>query len=229
MNLGNLRTMVRTYNPTAKKNAVSPSVLDLILNNGAKDVASKSICLPANTKFATVADKMEYDLSSILARFLIIDKPGVWYRESTTEDYRRLRPVTIKWLDERQPNWRDRDSSDPYWYYQHGNALGLVPAPDATISEGIWVYFGQAPESMTESAHFPFGFDSEITRLQPLSEAVIAYASWKVVKAMHEGQDAYRLGENEYKRTLDETKDEIDRRIDVEYGRKSRYRGRRIY
>lgn len=229
MTLGNLRTLARLYNPGAKINAVSNAALDLILNSGAKDVASKSICLPTSTKFNTVADQAEYNLTSVLSQFLVIDKPGLWYRESSTSEYTRLDPVTIKWLDDNRPGWRDEDASDPTLYYQDGNILGLVPAPDTAIVKGLWLYYGQAPVAMVGTSHYPFGYGSEISRLIPLHEAVLAYASWKLTKAMNEGQDAYRLGENEYKRTLAEKMAEVGRRIDISSDRYTKFQGRKSY
>ena len=227
MNLGNLRTLSRAYNPEAKINAVSNVVLDLILNNGAKDVASKSICLPTDTQFNTVADQGKYDLSSELSRFLVIDKPGLWYKDAADSDYVRLYPRTIKWFDTNRPSWRDEGSGNPILYYQNGNTLGLVPAPDTAITKGLWIYYGQAPVSMVTTSHYPFGYGSEISRLLPLHEAILAYASWKLVKAMNKGQDAYRLGENEYARTLEAKMAEIKRRLDISASRESRFQGRK--
>ncbi len=229
MNLGNLRTLTRLYNSEAKINAVNNVTLDLILNNGARDVASKSICLPTYKQFDTVANQSDYDLSSTLTRFLVLDKPGIFYRESTTSEYIRLDPTTIKWLDENRPSWRDEDPSDPTLYYQNGNTLGLVPAADTTIVKGLWIYYGQVPTSMTVASHYPFGSGSEITRLVPLQEAILAYASWKLTKAMNKGQDAYRLGENEYKRTLAEKIVEVGRRLEISSDRYTKFQGRKSY
>lgn len=226
MNLGNLRTMTRVVVPGAKLNVISNAVLDLMLNNGAIDVATYSACLQENTKFDVVANQSEYNLSSVVSRFLVIAKEGLWYRDSATDNYKRLYPRTMKWLNENRPYWRDEDAGVPQYYYQDGNNLGLVPAPDGAVDEGLWLYFGQKPQAMNSTIHWPFGYGAEITRLAPLSECIVAYAEWKLVKALNAGQDAYKAKETAYKTSLAEKISLISRRSDISSDKKTKYGGR---
>lgn len=218
MNLGNLRTMARAQVPGAKKTRINNTTLDIILNNGKDDVATKSICLKANQKFAIAAISSgisEYNLSDIVNRFLVIDKAGLLYRSSITADYDRLDPKTIEWLDQNRPHWRDEDPGTPRYYYQNGNILGLVPAASDSVAQGGWLYFGQRPPDMTEGEHYPFGGASEISRLVPLQQAILAYARWQLRFILNKGLDEYRMGERAYKDEVAIRIAEIKRRPDI--------------
>src|SRR3990172_4144663 len=108
MTLDNLKILARAYVPGAKVNVISDSILELLLNAGAVEVAALTVCLKTNKKFDIEADKSEYNLSSVLGDFLVMDDPGVyWYNGSS---WKQLHPKTIKWLDENRPNWRDQTS-----------------------------------------------------------------------------------------------------------------------
>jgi len=228
MNLGNLMTMARLETPGAKKNAVGDTALKLILNSGAVDVASYSVCLPEDTKFAAVADQGEYNLSSVVSRFLVTSGEGLWYRDSATDNYKRLTPHTIKWLDKNRPYWRDEDAGVPVYYYQHGNNLGLVPAPDGAVTEGLWLYFGQKPQAMSSTSHYPFGYGSEITRLAPLSECILAYAKWKLSKALNKAATVILAEEQVYNKSLVGKTALISRRLDISGDRNTKYAGKII-
>lgn len=227
MNLGELRTLARAYVPLAKIRTVTNTTLDLILNQGAVDVAAESICLKANEKFNVVEDQTDYDLSSVVTRYLIVDRPGLWYRDSSSDDYKRLYPKTEKWLDINRVGWRDEDPSEPVYYYIASNTLRLVPAGDGDVSDGLWLYFGQKPAFMTDAAHYPFGGTSEIESLSILSEPILYYWKWKARYIFNEGVDNYRLGENEYKRELARKIKMIYRRPDLTADSKAKRQGRK--
>ncbi len=226
MNFGDLKTMARTYVLEAKTGTIGDTEIELILNNGARDVASKAQCLPTSVKFDTKADQAVYELSSVAERFMAIDKPGLWYRESTTSDYVELLPTTTKALEEEMPVWRGLGSGDPRWYYQEGNNLGLVEAPDTDITDGLWLYFLQAPARMTAEEHYPFGLTTEITHLIPLQDAILAYWEWKAVKAINKGIDSYKALEGAYQRILGEKIYEVKRNLGIKHNRYARFQGR---
>ena len=216
MNLGDLKTLARTYVRAAKKTTIGDAELELILNLGALEVAQKSICLKTNEKFNSVAGIGTYNLTSTLTRYLVMDKPGVWYRSSSSEDYIQLNPTTIKALDNDRPGWRDLDSDDPTDYAIEGDDLIVVPAPSDAITDAFWVYFGQAPQSMTNNTHFPFGHSTEIYRLKTLQEAILAFWEWKAVKALESGIDAYRAAETAFDREFAKQLKSINRRPDIQ-------------
>ena len=99
MTLSELRSLLRLYVPHALTSVITDIQLNLILNEGVNDIASRTLCLPADTKFNAVADQQDYDLSSVVSRFLVIDKEGLFWTNGTR--YKQLLPKTMKWLDEK--------------------------------------------------------------------------------------------------------------------------------
>jgi len=215
MNFGKLRTLARTFVTEAKKNTVADAELDTIINAGKTEVATRTMCLKKNTKFDSAVDTMEYDLTEELERFLTPDKSGLWYRTSTSTNYRQLIPKTISWLDENIPNWRDADSGDPTHYAIDGDKLIVHPATSSVITDAFWVYYAQDSEDMDENEDYPFGGVTEIARLKILHMAIVKYAEWMLSKAVHEGADAYRMKENEYEREIAKDEALLDRRKDI--------------
>jgi len=228
MNLGELMTMARTLVLEAKANVIGNTELQLILNDGAVEVASRSLCLKTNDKIPTVADQAEYDLTAQLDRYLVMDKPGVWYRNTTSEEYQRLIPRTMKYMDEHKPAWRDLDGDRPEEYIIHGDELILVPAPATAITEAIWIYYGQAPQTMTdEEEHYPFGFTTEIHRLKPLQQAILAYWRWRAAMALNKGIQIEDALEARFERELSKQVSLVDRRKDIVNSRQSKTKPKR--
>ena len=217
MTLDELNQCGRAVIPEAKKNVVTDELMRIMLNQGAAEIAARTCCLPANGKITTEASTSEYNLTSNLTRYLIMDKPGVWYRPSSSDDYVQLKPRTYKWLDANRPGWRDADASDPTDYVIDGDKLVTYPAVEDAITDGLWVYYGQAPEPMTESGHYPFGHTAEIYRLKPLQLALISFWEWQATKVVNAGADAYMAKEQAYERMVAKQWTEIlNRRRDLE-------------
>lgn len=196
MTLSELRSLLRLYVPHALTSVITDIQLNLILNEGVNDIASRTLCLPADTKFNAVADQQDYDLSSVVSRFLVIDKEGLFWTNGTR--YKQLLPKTMKWLDENRPNWRDEGSGEPLYYLKRGSTLKVIPEPDTSTSDGFWLYFGQGAVTMTNDTHYPFsGSTTEITRLSIFDEAIILYGQWKILRAMGKKDEALS-GRQEY-------------------------------
>lgn len=222
MTFETLKILARTFVSEAKKGTVGDTELKAILNLGKTEVAARSICLKKNTKFDSVADEGTYNLTSKLTRYLVMDKSGLWYRTSTSTDYARLIPKTIDWLNENKPGWRDASSGDPTHYVIDGDSLIVTPAPDSVITEAFWLYYGQDSVDMTENTHYPFGGETEITRLKPLHMAIVKYAEWGLSKAVNAGADNFRMKENEFERELAKGIAMLNRRKDLSSYRDTR-------
>ena len=220
MNLENLRTMTRLVVPGAKNNVIDDTGLTLILNQGAIDIALQSICLPVNSTFGVVAEQREYNLSSVVSDYLVPDKPGLYWYDGS--NWLQLKPRTLKYFDEHYPFWRDADSGDPQMYSIDNNTLTVYPKPDTTLANGFWLYYGRKPQTMTAPSHYPFGFGSEITRLAPLSECIIAYAEWPLVKALGKDEDVVVAKEQAYKKSLAEKTILINQRPDLKADKKTK-------
>jgi len=222
MNFGKLKQLARAFVAEAKKGVVADAELESIINFAAFEVASRSICLNENKKFDSVANVGEYNLTSILTRYIVPDKSGLWYRTSTSTNYAQLIPKTIKWFDENKPDWRDADAGDPTHYAIDGDKLVVTPAPDSVITEAFWMYFGQAPVEMSSDDDYPFGGTSEIHRLKGLQIAIIKYAEIGLSKAINGGMDSYRLKENEFEREISKQIAMLQRRKDISSYRDSK-------
>ena len=215
MNFGKIKNLARAFVAEAKKGVVSDTEIESIINFAAFEVASRSICLNKNEKFDSVADTAEYNLTDTLSRYIVPDKSGLWYRTSTSTNYRQLIPTTIKQLDEEKPNWRDVDSGDPTHYAIDGDKLIVTPAPDSAITDAFWMYFGAAPIEMSSDDDYPFGGTSEIHRLKGLQMAIIKYSEIGLTKAINGGIDNFRLKENEYNREIVKQVTLLKRRKDI--------------
>ena len=227
MNYEEIRDLSRVYCPQAKTNVISNSRRDLIIKEGVIDVARLTICLPTNEKFDVVADQREYNLSTEVTRFLVIAKSGLWWHDGS--NYKQLSGVTIEWLDEHIPLWRDMDSGDPIYYYQEGDTLGIYPTPDTAYTNGFWLYFGQKPLPMTDDAHYPFGYDTEISRLSILSEAILLYWRWKALRGVGKGgNQSILIAKKDYVEEIALRIKQLKSRKDISASRKTRLKGRRI-
>jgi len=230
MNLGNLRTLLRFYLSTLTSSKASDTTLNLILNEGALDVAHRSACLKAIQDFDATAELGEYRLSSVLTRYLDIGEEGIWwYNDSTWEE---IDPRTIKYLDNHFPRWRDDSSGDPQRYTIYGDLFIPHPKPDTTQSNGFRAYFIQRPPSMTADAHFPFPVGStqsgtERSDLAILSDAILLYSEWKVLKAMNKRQESFEK-RNEYLEELELKKMMLHQRRDIGHSDMTAFKGPRV-
>jgi len=224
-----LKSLARLYVPQAKPNIVDDTALSLIINEGALDVAFHSLCLKANTKFNAVADQSEYNLSSVVTKFLAIDKPGLWWNDGN--QWKQLYPKTLKWLDENIPTWRDADSGAPRWYYQNGNTLGVHPAPADSLASGFWLYFAQAPTSMTENAHYPLHQQGDRTvaqeHLSPLAHSILTFVEWKLHKILNKDEES-KMTREMFINEVTTIMAEIERRPDIEASSDVKYSGPRF-
>ncbi len=225
MTFGDLKSLSRAYLPGAKVNTISNTRRNLILNEGAVDVAALSKCLSTSGKFTVTAEKADYLTYTVLTRFLLPHKSGLYWYDGTT--WRQLDPVTQKYMDERHTNWRDEDSDSPERYFIEGDILTLHPKPNTTLAEGAQMYFFAAPERMTDNAHYPFGHDTEIVRLSILSEAILKYWKWKGMGILGKStQDEMGAAEKAYKTEVYEKVELLRRRPDIQGSRYTKYRGR---
>ena len=217
MNLGNLRTLARAVVPQARSRAIVSATLDIILNEGALDVAHNLACLKVNTKFDADAEDGEYSLTSdVSSEILGIDRPGLWWND--TNRWWQLDPETLRSLDEKYPNWRDDGSGDPRRYAQDGDNLIIHPKPDTSTTNGFWLYHFNRGGSMTASGHFPFHITNdqttEIAMLAPLSKLIIKYWEIHALHALGKKEES-ELERNVYKEMTGIERMLTNRRLDV--------------
>jgi hypothetical protein len=223
MTLENLRLLARAMIPGAKINVIPDTVLDLILNEGVKDIADYTVCLKTNKKFSVVADDSEYNLSVELGDYLTVDKPGLWWYNGSI--WRPLWPRTLKWLDENKPNWRSLSSGTPLDYSIDADVLTISPPPQTSVTDGFWFYYGKKPTNMTQNTHYPFsGSTTELTHLSKFDMAIILYAKWKIEPMLNKKGDS-NLSYQEYLREREEKLGLLNRRLDIAHSSDTRLQG----
>lgn len=226
MTLSQLRTLARAMIPGAKLQVINNDVLDLILNEGVKDIAAYTICLKTNKKFNAEANVSEYNLSSKLGDYLTVDKPGLWWYN--TSQWRPVYPKTLKWLDENKPNWRDSSSGSPLYYSIDADILTITPAPDTAATNGLWLYYGKKPTAMTAEGHYPFsGSTTELTHLSMFDMAIIKYAKWCIEPMLNKEGDS-NLSLQEYMKERAEKMSLLYKRKDISASPATRLQGPRV-
>jgi hypothetical protein len=225
MTLENLRTMCRAMIPTATAQKVSEPFLDLLINEGVKDIAAYTACLKDNTKFNVTEDVDEYNLSTLIPSYIVPDKPGLWWNDGTL--WKKLNPRTIAWLDSNRPNWRNLESSDPQDYSIDSGIVTLVPTPDTTLANGLWLYHGKKPTPMTDKSHYPFsGSTTEYAYLSMFDLSIVYYVKWKI-EPMVSMENSEDLTEMNYKKEREEKFMLLKRRPDVSASDDTKFTGRR--
>lgn len=225
MTLNQFKTLARAFTPGSKANNVKNPVLELIINQGAKDVAAYAIALKTNKKFNITAEQKEYNLSSVIGDFLVPDKPGLWWYNGS--QWRQLHAKTLEEFDNKFPTWRDEPSGDPLDYSIDADILTLRPTPGTTLANGLWLYYGRSSVNMTAAGHYPFsGSTTEYTHLSVFDSAIEAWNEWKIKKILNKGLDDFRVGENNYIRTREEKFGLFKRRPDI--SSKAKLQGPRI-
>ena len=225
MNFQNLKVLANGMVPGSKRNVIKASTRDLILNEGARDVAFRTVCLKTNDTFNVVEDQDTYDISTEVSDFLTVDKPGLWWNDGN--EWEKVNPRTLKWLDEKRPNWRDMDSDDPQDYAINGNEIIVIPKPDTSLSGGFKLYYGKKPPTMTASGHYPFGGANEIPRLAPLSWSIVAFWRWKAGPMIAKQFDEM-AAKKDYLESIVENTSLINRDVAISDDKKTRYQGRII-
>lgn len=229
MNLQSLKILARGYIPGAKDTAINDTTLLSILNEGVLDVATRLKCVKNFAYFNAVADQESYRLSSVLTNYLCLDDPGIWMKSGTT--YQEMDPEDIKSLDQKFRNWRGSEGEIANRYAMLGDLFIPHPTINQNISSGFLAYYCERPLAMVENTHYPFHVSgsqtTERSDLAILSDSVLMYAEWKILKVLSKRDDAYQKF-NEYLQDLELKRPLINSRLDVAHGRKVKFSGPRI-
>lgn len=223
MTLANLRILARAMIPGAKITVINSPTLDLILNEGVKDIAAHTCCLKANKNFNAVADQSEYALSVVLGDYLAVDKPGLWWYNGT--QWRHVYPRTLKWLDDNQPTWRNLSSGSPRYYSIDADILTISPPPETAGTDYFRLYYGKRPTIMVSTDSYPFsGTTTELTHLAIFDMAIIKYAKWVIEPMMNKDIDA-NISLREYKSEREEKLNQLNKRRDIAADTEARLTG----
>lgn len=226
MDRGNLKDFFLASCAGLKQSTLPPELLDNLCQLSADDVAFRTLCLETDDTFNADEDEGEYDLTDIVDEYICLAPAGVWFNNGTvaSPEWKQLRPVTIKWLDEKRPNWRIASSDTPQYFYQAGDTLGINPAPSADLTGGFRMHFYQGAFPMTTDGHFPFRGTAQIARLSILDRAMSLHFRWQA-QGMLEKKDDYRLNERAYENEIQRVKGLLMRNPAIQFSRYTRFGG----
>jgi hypothetical protein len=225
MDRSTLKLWARALVPGATATKIPNALLESIIQEGANDVALHTCCLPSDATFDAEEDIGTYYLGDIADDILEIAESGLWYKNGT--QWKELLPKTRAWMDENVSNWRDRASGTPEWWFKEGDAIEVIPAPASLVNEGLWLYYGAKPPVMGNDDHFPFGGDSEIAYLSPLSHNILDFVRWKAHEILGETAVAQKY-EQSYYAKLSMARVHVKRNAAMQGYKETKLRGRVI-
>ena len=212
MTLGELVLRVRRQLPAATVESIPDSTIWGELNIGVNYVNRKAQVYQGYTEFSFVLEQQIYSISDIAPNYLGIVKSGIWWKDdSDTFKYRIA--TTRRWLDSKIPNWRDASSGVPFWYWIDGDELGFYVKPSTAWT--CRIYHLMKAVSMDNANNYPWkNTTTEVTSLQPLDDAIVSYAIWKLSAAV--GKDSNATPEEAlFLREIQKGMQEIRRRKDL--------------
>lgn len=227
MTFNQLKLLARAMMPGMKTDVLpdtstsTQAGLDLVLNEGVKDISDFTACLPTNKKFNAVASQgtaaNPYIISSVIGNFLTMGGGGFLWNEgtATVPQWKKLNPRTIEYLDENRSNWKEVADGTPEDYAIDGDNLYVIPAPVSSLTEGLWLFYSKSPTTMVNANVYPFsGTTTELTHLSKFDMAIIYYARAKISPMLNK-----ETGENlsfvEYKNERQEKFNLLRRRGDL--------------
>ena len=226
MKLSELRTFSRLSLPGAKKNRITNTQLDTIINVSANDVNIHLGLLPQDSKFNVKADQYKYDLSDseeTVERFTAIDNLGLYWNSGTaaSPDWSRMETKTLKWLGNNFPQWRDAGSGDPQYYAKKGRYLYLYPTPDTALTDGFWLYFIEKAPTMSANGDYPFGNSVEIPEFSILSDVIIKRVEWWIAPMFTKGVSKANILA-EYFAMIEEKRALLNKNLDITSSKNAR-------
>lgn len=224
MNLGQLKTLARGYVPAAKRNVIETDVLELMIQNGVYEVARDVEALPTYDFFDVEASNGRYFIRSVLPSYLNVRKEGLWWYDGAR--WKQLNARTIKWFDEKRPNWRDLSASSPQDYAIDGDEIVVVPKPDTAYTNGFCLYFYEKPDPMTDDNSYPFGGAVEISRLSILSTTILYHWRKEALKIVGAAKDnEIVIAEQNYDKDVLKKRNALAARPDVAASRYTKLQG----
>ena len=186
MKLSEFRIRCKIKIPSLKTTGITDEELDVIINDGVRQVNLLAKVYRGYTDFSIVADQSLYVLSTIAPTFQQMVTAGLWAKESSSSDLVRVIPRTVEWLNKRLPSWRSAASGSIAQYYYHvGNDLMIYPAMDTAVANGGRLHHLILPTNMGSGDHYPFtGSTVEITGFRPLDNAIIEYVRWQLAPSL---------------------------------------------
>jgi len=222
MTLDEMIEEFRYLMPGAKSTVMNDTRVTTLLNRGVRKCNEIAQIYGDDDTIDLAEGIYKYSISEELPTMLDIDKSGCWFLDGTK--WRKVYPKTEKWMDENIQNWRDvvADSNaygNTRYVWTKGDDIYIYPAPDEAITGGLKVYFLVDPTDMSNGSNYPWhNTTTEIKRLRPMDDAIIAYARWKSSATL--GKDSKgALTQQEFRKEVIRAKRQVNKRLDIEFDR----------
>jgi hypothetical protein len=208
--------------PQADENVI-PSVsttllskLD-ILNEGEREWTRVTKCFAKEKKFDCVANNNSYSLTTNIPDFLEMREEGFWHlrSDSSTNTWDRLRPTTMRIIDQKYPTWRVQAASDyvrDYW--QDGDYLHTFYTPSTAVTNGFLAYYYATSSQMSATTDYPFTGSVNQTRLEPYHRHIISFYEAKALDMLGYKDDSVRKL-SEFYQLAGAAKNDLDSRPDL--------------
>lgn len=222
MNLAELLRWTESIVPEADETVIpSISTTQLskrdILNQGEYEFVRLTKCFPTDNKFNCTANTREYPLRTNVPNYLEPRPEGLWHfrSDTSTNIWERVRPTTIRRLDQRMRTWRTQGKSDltqEYWI--DGDKIGVFYTPSTTIVTGFWFYYFATSSQMSSLTDYPFTGSQASSRLEPYHKHLLVYYEYRALGILGYKQDAVAK-EKEFYQLCMQAKAEQDSRQDI--------------
>lgn len=192
MQLSDLRSRVRIDPELNSTTVITDSNLNLLLNEGALDLARKGHAFILSATWQAVASTQRYILSGgaspKVTRFLDIfeDAGGLIYTDA--DGVVRTHPTDFRmtsesWLDIHRNGWQNDDPDDNLQnaflsFDSSGNlCVGVHPASETTVPSFKLFYLGGGT-TMSADADYPWGINAP--HLEFAHKYICEYALWQI-------------------------------------------------
>lgn len=184
-----LISLARVYVPEVNSDVISDANVLIILNIGAEKFVAITEAFPKNVTFKATAETQEYNLSEFVTDFQKMTTSGLWWLDSNG-NWNRLKPTTLRVLDDEFPQWRSDSSASPFRYFINGNVITIHPKPDTTLADAFKLYYFARSTNMSDSTHYPFtGSTTRDPFLVDFEEDIIEYYKYRAKQIMgYDGQ-----------------------------------------
>jgi len=172
---------------------------------------------PKDAKFNCVAENYTYSITDNIPDFLEMREEGLWHYQtgSNSSSWRRLKPVTMRILDQIRPDWRNQSSSDfLHYYWQDGDILGTYYTPSTSVTNGFWAYYYATSSQMTATTDHPFSGSVNSTRLEPYHQHILTYYESKGLEILGYNDDA-KAKLSEFYQLVANAKNDLEERKDL--------------
>lgn len=181
------------------------------VNEGLRHFADLTECYTRESSFSCSNGVGEYNLMSTVfvpgGDFVRLSKQEPEYRLQSSgaatsastvytsgDDFRR---VTVQWLDQYEPNWRQSTGATPQYYYERMDGgrryFGMYPPPQIRSSQTgtLRLPYVARPSSMTTDTAIPFTANSTVRRdLTEYHQALVHYAAYQLEKLRLQTQES---------------------------------------